>query len=243
MISRRLALLPCTILFLGVHAYADSITFLDKPAFLAATGATSATGALPNAGLQTAYTVGSVTFNVTGLAATGTTGFHLGTLSVGGFGIADWTTRLAGNDIAINGPENLNADLAGLVYSVGFDFVEPRLDPWVNPSGTTPFIDSTFSVTLKNGATTINSFTFSPPNDAASFFGAWSDTAFNRVEIRETTGGAENEFLGQFYTGGQVLQPAVVPEPASLVLLVSGLAAMAGFRWWRKPLRGANPGK
>ena len=31
--------------------------------------------------------------------------------------------------------------------------------------------------------------------------GVWSDSFFNRIEIRETIGGNGNEFFGQFYQG------------------------------------------
>jgi hypothetical protein len=43
------------------------------------------------------------------------------------------------------------------------------------------------------------------------------------VQIRETIGGIENEFFGQFYTAGM----APVPEPAGWALWLAGLAGGA----------------
>jgi len=173
-------------------------TFSDKTIFLAATGATSATGPLPNlgqipGGAAATQTVGNVTFSLSPPSSA---------LFIGTGGAADWTVRLPGPDIGISDVENLNMDLASPVFSLGFDFVKPQTDPNVNAA----FGNSTFTVTLKNGATTVDSFNFSSPSiafptDTADFVGVWSDAAFNRVEIRETVGGIDNEFFGQVYTG------------------------------------------
>jgi hypothetical protein len=111
------------------------------------------------------------------------------------------------------------------VYALGFDFVEPQYDANVNA----PFIDSTFTVTLKNGAATVNSFTFNAPNDTTAFVWVWSSVAFNRMEIRETIGGNENEFFGPFYSG----TTPTVPLPPTALLLSSGLL---GLLAWRKKL-------
>lgn len=54
-------------------------------------------------------------------------------------------------------------------------------------------------------------FNFNAPNNTASFVGVWSDIAFNKVQIRETSGGIDNEYFGRFYT---VQVAAPVPEPA-----------------------------
>lgn len=108
---------------------------------------------------------------------------------------------------------------------MGFDFVEPRFDANVN--GT--FVESIFSVAVYNGATLVDSVTFSRANDSLQFFGISTDALFNRMEIRETTGAAENEFFGQFYTNS-----AVVPVPAALPLFGMALATLAGLRLSRR---------
>jgi hypothetical protein len=210
---------------------ADVIIFSNKAEFLTATGATSATGPLPNLGLvpggETAMqTVGTVTFSISPPSTQLFIGALGNPLVVGG----DWTTRLPGADIAISGLENLNAALTAPVFSLGFDFVEPENDPNIFA----PFIDSTFEVTLLMGSTVVDSFTFNAPNDTAAFVGVWSNHAFDRAEIRETVGGIENEFFGQFYTGTNPLQATPVPEPSTLALFGLGTLALIGYGWRRR---------
>jgi hypothetical protein len=142
---------------------------------------------------------------------------------------ADVSGRLPGSELSVSfgaegaAKEDLNLLPAGPVFSLGFDFVEPQFDPQVNA----PFVDSTFTVTVRAGATSLFSFTFNAPNDAASFVGVWGDQPFDRVEIRETTGDDENEFYGRVYTGSA---SAAVPEPTACVLLSTGLIALLGAR-------------
>jgi hypothetical protein len=61
------------------------------------------------------------------------------------------------------------------------------------------------------------------PDDALTFVGVWSTDAFDRIEIRETTGTLDNEFFGNFVTG----DTALVPEPGTLLLVGIGLASLA----------------
>jgi hypothetical protein len=195
----------------GVAA-APLTTYSDKTTFLSDTGATIATTPYNDTGFNTfsglfnSFISGSVTF---GAASA------LGTLYFG-----DASTRLAGGEITISDFEHLNVQLAQPAFALGFDFVEPQSDPLVNA----PFVDSTFTVTLFSGATNVGSFTFNALNDQAAFVGVWSPVSFTDVQIRETTGGIENEFYGQFYTGATA--PASVPAPATIWLLISGLPFM-----------------
>lgn len=209
-----------------VHASATVLTFSDMSSFLTASGATNATGGIPCCPILpgTSFsTLGAVTFSV----GPPSSQWYMGA-GIGGVTNADWTIRLSGPDIAISGIENLNMDfLGGPIFSVGFEFVEPELDP--NLMGT--FIDSTFTVTLSNGAAFVDSFTFNAPNDVASFIGVWGDVAFNRIEIRETTGGIENEFFGRVFRG---VVPFVIPEPHESALLTLGLVSLAGSVSWKR---------
>ena len=214
--------------FVPCYVQATIMTFNDQAMFLTATGATSATGPLPNLGIipggaAASQTVGTVTFSI----ASPSTSLVIGVAGQVGIVNNDWTTRLPGFDLAISDVENLNAAFASPGLSAGFDFAEPQNDPNVNG----PFVDSTFTVTLKNGGVTVDAFTFNAPNDMAAFVGVWSDTLFNLVEIRETVGGVGNEFFGQFYSGARPLQAAPIPEPATIVLMLAGVGVLAGMRW------------
>lgn len=189
------------------EANAAVVVFDDKGDFLSSTGATSATGPLPNLGLVSSpVNLGDLILTA-GPPATNTVFVGASGLS----SVSDWTTRLPGNDIAF-GFENLNLDLPSASFSFGFDFVEPQNDPNVFA----PFVDSTFTVTLKDSGAFVDEFTFNAPNDTAAFVGVFSDIAFDRVEIRETIGAAENEFFGEFFVGNTAPTNSV-PEPSSII--------------------------
>jgi hypothetical protein len=215
------------------RANASIITFLDRATFLTTTGASDATGALPDLGIRdsgvipgsSTTTVGSVTV----FAPRWSMGAG-GNPSVVGL---DWTTYLPGNDIAVSdgtgndpsgfGDDGIDVTFAGPVFSAGFDFVEPSLDGGVQNGCYATCVDSTFLVTLKNGASTVNAFSFNAPDDVAAFVGVWSTAAFDGLEIRETTGTDDDEFYGHFYTG---TRPAPAPEPSATFLLGAGLIGL-----------------
>src|SRR5205823_6037323 len=136
--------------------------FTNDALFIAATGATNATGPLPDIGAISSgsQTVGSVTFT------TDSGGLFIGTANLGAgcggvFGCG-WTTRHPGADIAISGVDDFHADvtLGGPVYSLGFYFVKPINDhSYVTNPG-----PSTFTVSLFSGATFVGSFAYSTPS-------------------------------------------------------------------------------
>lgn len=212
----------------SVPGIAETSIFTDKTSFLAQSGATDASGALPDIGLvnSSSLTAGSVTLTL----GAGATQLYSGTGGSAGVVNSDWTLRLPGADIAISGPENLNIALAAPVFSFGYDIVEPQFDPNLNAA----FVDSSFTVTLSLGGTTVASFSFNPANDTAAFIGVWSDSPFDRVSIVETTplSGGENEFYGRFYSGTVALPPPPppIPEPGTWAMLAGGLGLLALLR-------------
>jgi hypothetical protein len=170
-------------------------TYDDRSAFLAETGGGSATGALPDLGLVTSATVGSVTF---GLAPGGD---NIAIGAVGTLAAPDWYAPLPGNDIAL-GFENLSATLATPVYALGWEFAQP--DVTMPSFGGLP-VDSTYEVSLYNGATLVGQVQFaSIPTDVVTFLGVWSSAPFTYAEIIDVTASPfvdDDEFFGEFFTG------------------------------------------
>lgn len=200
-------------------------TFSDKTSFVSATSATSATGTLPDLGkigpAGTTQTLGSATLTSVSPA----TNWFIGTSGIS-IPNNDWTTLTTGNDIAISNSENLNVNFDEAVFAAGFEIVEPSCstasgNPCSNGDiGTNwpTFIDSTFTVTLLSGATVVDTFSFNPANDVVAFVGVSSITPFERMEIRETTGNADNEYFGEFFTSNKPLatldiKPTSCPNP------------------------------
>ena len=226
---RRLLTLCLVVVCLGLtlQAEASVITFSRKAAFLGATGAASATGALPDAGpVAPGFTVGSVSFTtLSGQFFIGTGGLTPGI-------VTDWSATIPGNDIAISGVESFRVNLAAPVYSLGFDFFEPDVDhhltgPFpVTDDCFAPCFDSTFGVTLFSGGLAIGSFTYNAPDATLAFEGVWSNVAFDRVDIIDLTNTIDDEYWGEFYTGRR---PAV-PEPSSLFVVALGLAGVVCAR-------------
>ena len=188
-----------------VHpAHAQDIkTYHDKAAFLADTAATSATGPLPDVGkvldvgtsdpLGT-YALGSLTFSLT----VGSDNVSVG--AVGTAAAPNWYPQTPEHDMAL-GFERMQVATGGLVYSFGFDFVEP--DVTMPDFGGTPE-DSTYEILLFNGPALVGQAQFAGtdiPNDVQTFLGVWSDQPFDRVVINDITGNDDDEFFGEFYTG------------------------------------------
>jgi len=121
---KKLIIIVIVLILSSMSSYATLITFDDKTEFLSQTGAVS-TETLPNIGMvppgnnTATLTVGDLTFSITEDSRE----FFCGA-SPGHLLTDDWTPELAGNEIAISGPEHLNIELDSPVYSFGFEFFE-----------------------------------------------------------------------------------------------------------------------
>ena len=198
---------------LCVHAAAcwcgaDPIQYNDRAAFVAATGAV-AEPAWPNLGrlagdAGATYHVGRVTIGV----AAPSGGLWMGS---GGHPLVgpDWTTLVEGNDLAIDGPENLTVVFDTPMTAFGFDFAEPTVATvqYAPCSQACPCANSMFRVTLSRLGVTVGTFDFSRPDDTAAFVGMWNAAPFDRAEVREMGGTCDDEYFGRFWTLAWVPPP------------------------------------
>ena len=131
------------------------------------------------------------------------------------------------NAILISGVEHLNFQFDSLRFGFGLDIFESTLANSINGCGTPTCPDSTFTFTFKNGGTVVGSETFNPVDDTVSFFGTLYTSAFNRVEMRETSGSNDNERFGGFVS---TIAPVPVPPAMPLLLLGLGAVGLVGRR-------------
>jgi hypothetical protein len=193
--------------------------FESQATFLAATGASDATGPLPDLGnVATAgnpagsATIGSITFSL----APGGESLAIGASGTGA--APDWYPQTPGHDIAL-GFENLRVVTAAPVFALGFEIVEP--DATMPAWGGTP-VDSSFRIRLFRSGVPVGEFIAGNlPKDVVTFIGVWSDTAFDRVEIVDLTGNDDDEYFGRFYTG-------TIAAPAEITAIAGTGAAVPG---------------
>ncbi|MBL8768870.1 MAG: hypothetical protein JNL94_15970 [Planctomycetes bacterium] len=201
---------------------AEIKTFGDMATFLAETGGAAATGALPDLGLVTTATVGSVTFGV----APG--GDNLAIGAAGTLAAPDWYALLPGNDIAL-GFENLSVATAAPVYALGWEFAQPDV---TMPSFGGLAVDSTYEVSLYHGATLVGQAQFtSIPTDVVTFLGVWSSAPFTHAEIVDVTQSPfvdDDEFFGEFFSGTTPLPTVTSFTDRATFLAATGATNASG---------------
>ncbi|MCL4800862.1 MAG: PEP-CTERM sorting domain-containing protein [Burkholderiales bacterium] len=217
---RHAICLLAALLALGsAGANAAIITYADRGAFIAATGAVPI-GAIPASVPSGGFSLGGLTFSNHSPSSFNSS--------------VNWSTLISeANDLALNGDEEFNIDAAGPLFAFGFDFHEPSLStppgPTFPDTCNTACVDSTFTVTLLAGAVVVDAFAFNRPDDVLAFVGVASTTAFDRIEIRES-GTADNEFFGNF-----LISRTAIPEPATIALLGIALAGLGCAGRHRRP--------
>ncbi|MCA9288712.1 MAG: hypothetical protein KDA05_09025 [Phycisphaerales bacterium] len=189
-------------------AVAGVRTFTDEAVFLAQTGATNASGPIPDLGMVPFATVGSIGFAI----APGGDNMAIGAVGspqvIGG----DWYPLTPGNDIAL-GYENLLITTSGPVYSLAIRVVEP--DTTMPSWGGTP-VDSNFLVTLLSAGVQVGQTTVRVPDDVDAVIGVWSDVSFDQVAIVDVTVSQfidDDEYFQEVFTG---TTPAPIFCPADL---------------------------
>lgn len=198
-----------------VVSYAD-----DPTAYAAATGASSIGTLLLASGNQT---VGDVSF----------TGNLAGSLI-----FSQVYTNEFDRELAISGREDFVMTIAnGGAYAIGFRIHEPTYNrPF--PTFSDNFgcndscVDTTFSIELFSGSTSLGLYSYNAINDALAtaggplgFFGVHTDTAFDRVVVRDVTADIDNEYFSDFTIGRSAIG-GQVPEPNALLLVFAALTAL-----------------
>ena len=219
-----LSTLAMTSLAAPVNAAAVVNYSNNMASYLAATGAVSI-GTLPSTTPASPMIVGSVTFT----AALGSS-----------LALNPAYTNEFDRPLAISNEENFNMDISGGAFSIGFQIHEPSYNrPY--PTFSTNFgcnatcHDTLFRIELFSGAISLGYFEYNAPDDrdfnengdsALGFFGVHSDTAFDRVTVRDITDTPDNELFGNFTLGRAALQTNGVAEPGTLALMLAALGAM-----------------
>lgn len=192
-------------------------TYANKASFINATNSVSATGILPMLGsVGPNVTIGNANFNTTAFPTTTD------------IAVDQFSTLIQGNELALSGSENMNVSLSAPspVTSFGFEIHEPSRTRQLIDGTNTPFFhDSTFTISLFQGASLVDQAMLQPANDVLVFFGLETDMAFDRVSITEDLAGStyisgnasvdmsnDNEFFGEFLIGSV---SSTVPEPTS----------------------------
>jgi uncharacterized protein YaiE (UPF0345 family) len=190
-------------------APAMSATFFSNASAFDAATTNAVTTILPNIGsVGLSATAGDLTFT----SQSGGLFF--------GDGANDWSTLMAGNDFGVSGAESFTVAFSSAVTAFSMLVHEPTTNQGrVSDSCNATCFDTTFEMNLLDGATIIDTLTFNPDDDAVTFVGATSMTAFTAVQIVDVTGTIDNEFFNGFTTASI----APVPLPASALLLLGGL--------------------
>ena len=225
MTNRLSACALATVIAVGGVSISEAATFYSSLADFLAAAPQSNPYDLPDVGAQgTSATTGPLNFSTFG----GSFNIILGTSGVPETFTDGWSSLLTGNDLAISGPENFLLTLVGGAYALGFEIHEPTVNGRSTDNCFAPCFDTEFSVELLRGGSVISSQTILPTDDALTFVGFTDSTAFDAVRITDITSTVDDEFFGNFRIAQS---PAPVPLPASLPLLVAGLA---GIGWLGK---------
>jgi hypothetical protein len=105
----------------------------------------------------------------------------------------DFTSALLGDEYALDGDENFDLIFQSPQLVFSMEYVDES-------------IDSLFSLNFFDGFTLVGStsFTSIAPFGTAKFIGFFSDTPFDRVEIREDDGAGNSDEYFRFYMGGVI---------------------------------------
>lgn len=209
--------------FLGGSA--QSAVYTNEASFVAAAGpATIPLPAGPTGGDFTASGFGFV-------AAPGSS-FVINTAVYG--------KAIPGEDnLLLNSTESFSVTAPTAIHAFGFEINRPS-NPSPTPGdprgpvacyftcGTDPF-----TVALYNGVTFVDSFTFTPVQDAIEFHGYVGSGAFDSIRVIE--GGSFSGNIGDEYFADFRYGVSVIPEPSVWAMMIIGFACLGLMSRRRRP--------
>jgi hypothetical protein len=240
-------------MLVNISSLSASVTVItEKQQFLNSTGAKSLTGQVPNIGYVGKQSkLGSLIFN-------SDHGIDFGTASEFPPDAVPWSSKMhhifGGQQIAFYGPEDFTINSEILLFSIGFEFLEPSLTrsegnpshPYQDTTNLRYFTKSSFNIDLLYNGNQVGKVTFNYPLaslDEPVFFGMISTNSFNTIVFTESaslppnnqlnkpddteTKLSENEFFGQFFG-------TAAPEPTTYAFLSSALLIVAAIRFYKK---------
>jgi len=211
---------------LGGAAQAGTV-FTNEAAFIAAVGATSLPLPASDAG---DFSING--FSFTASAAT----FSSFVIDTPVYGTAI-PGEAGGANLLLNSTESFSVAAPTPIYAFGFAIYRPANsspipgDPRGPVScdytcGTDPF-----TVALYDGATFVDSFSFTPVDDTIEFHGYWGSSPFDTVDVIE--GGSYPENIGDEYFAHFSYGTVAAPEPSTWAMLTLGFAGL-GFAAYRR---------
>ncbi|MGI8567126.1 MAG: PEP-CTERM sorting domain-containing protein [Pyrinomonadaceae bacterium] len=219
--TRRFLLAFALLAFLSMPAYADLITFTTRPSFnavapglpvetfesglVSAGGVTTCNGPVSSAAGSTCFPVGGLLPGVV-YNASGSVQPNMVVLGAGFPGV--------GNTSKVLGPNSF-ADTLNITFTSANAF---GVDLYPGPAGGNILVS-----VFDPGNALLGSFTVAAPVGSATFFGLISTTSgIGRVNVASQST-APGELIDNL-AFGTASPTTAVPEPASLILLASGLA-------------------
>jgi len=143
------------------------------------------------------------------------------------------------DNLLLNSTESFSVTAPTAIHAFAFEIYRPS-----NPSpipgdprgpvacnftcGTDPF-----TVALYDGVTFVDSFTFTPTQDAIEFHGYVGAAAFDSIRVIE--GGSFPENIGDEYFADFRYGVSVIPEPSTWAMMVLGFAAIGVIAKRRRP--------
>jgi len=170
--------------------------------------------------------------------------------SASGFGylVSDRSPAFAGREYTTSGSENIDINFPTPIEAFGTSLVDGF---GISDSGGCILVDSSFTITFKNGGTTVDSLNIDAPPETPVFIGFVSSQPFDTVEIREDGTpvgmtsealfalGCENDYMSKILTAEMIDSDGSIPVGGELIpldttALIIGYSVLNAY--WLAPI-------